>query len=168
MAVTKTAAALLVVGLVIGVLLGLTIRIVRAEQETFTVPPGRDITRSLQLNNEDKVSGSISVVGGAGNDVNFFVTDPNGNTILRCDRATQTSFSFTASISGTYILHFDNSFSIISSKSVTLSYRISRAVYGIRQDIFLITVVAGVIIAVTAIAAIVIIAKRESKPKSQE
>ena len=99
-------------------------------------------------------------MGGAGNDINFFVTDPKGNSILRYDRATRTSFSFTASMTGTYVLHFDNSFSIISSKSVTLSHRISRAIFGIPQDIFLISVGVIAIVIVIMIVTVVVRKKR--------
>ena len=37
-----------------------------------------------------------------------------------------TTFEFTAQESGAYTFHFDNTFSLISSKTVTLSYDISR------------------------------------------
>ncbi|KPV64702.1 MAG: emp24/gp25L/p24 family/GOLD [Candidatus Bathyarchaeota archaeon BA2] len=89
---------------------------------------------------ETKFRGSITVSGG-GNDIDFYITDPNGNTILRYDRATQTSFSFTASTTGTYTMHFDNSFSIISSKSVTLSYSISKAIFGLAPELFYLLVI---------------------------
>lgn len=128
-----------------------------ARAETFTVPPLQEVTRSIGLNDGDKVSGSISVVGGSGNDINFYVTDPNGNTITRYDRVTQTSFSFSASMTGTYVMHFDNSFSILSSKSVTLDYSVTKSIAGIPQDVFLVLVVIVVII----IVAVVVLARRK-------
>jgi hypothetical protein len=79
---------------------------------------------SIHLFKGDSVSGTISVSGGSGNDINFRATDPNGNDLAYQDRTTYTSFSFTASISGTYTLTFDNSFSLLSSKSVSLSYSV--------------------------------------------
>lgn len=128
-----------------------------ARAENFTVPPLQEVTRSIGLSDGDKVSGSISVVGGSGNDINFYVTDPNGNTITRYDRVTQTSFSFSASMTGTYVMHFDNSFSILSSKSVTLDYSVTKSIAGIPQDVFLVLVVIVVII----IVAVVVLARRK-------
>lgn len=86
-------------------------------------------------------SGSISVSGGSGNDINLYVTNPNGNTILSYDRATQTSFSFTASTTGSYTMHFDNSFSWFSSKSVTLNYTIAEAILGLAPEIFYLLII---------------------------
>ena len=100
-------------------------------QQTFTVPALSSTTQKLNLNAGDSVSGSLSVVGGSGNDINFQVTDPNGNTLVSYSRVTGTSFSFSASMTGTYTMTFDNSFSLISSKSVTLNYSVQPAVAGI-------------------------------------
>ena len=90
--------------------------------------------------------------GGSGNDVNFYVTDPDGNTILRYDKASHTSFSFTATKPGTYTLFISiNSFSIISSKSVILEYSVKTLIFGIPEDIFYL------ILAIILIALIIII-----------
>jgi hypothetical protein len=123
--------------------------------ETFTVPPGRKIVRTVDLNDGDRVSGSLSVVGGSGNDINFHVTDPDGNRILRHDRVTQTDFSFSASMTGTYRMHFDNSFSIFSSKSVTLEYTVMQSLAGI--PIFLLVVLVLVVIVVVAVVVVAVI-----------
>lgn len=128
-----------------------------ARAETFTVPPLHEHTTSIGLSDGDKVSGSISVVGGSGNDINFYVTDPNGNTIRRYDRVTQTSFSFSASMTGTYVMHFDNSFSLLSSKSVTLDYTVTKTILGIPQEYFLVLLIVVVVIIV---AVVVVLARR--------
>ena len=87
---------------------------------------GSQCTLTLNLNNGDKVSGSISITGGSSNDVNFYVTNPSGAKIYDAGRVTDgTSFAFTADTSGAYILHFDNSFSLLSGKQVTVSYDVS-------------------------------------------
>lgn len=143
------------------VLFSLIICSVRAE--TFTVPPFQEVTRSFGLKKGDKVSGSISVVGGTGNDVDFYVTDPQENTVLSYDRVTQTSFSFTASTTGTYVLHFDNSFSWISSKSVTLDYTIRQSIFGLSPEIFFVLIIFIIVAAAALIAAIGI---RRRKPAS--
>ncbi len=134
----------------------------KAGTETFTVPAWQEVVRTVGLSEGNKVSGSINVTGG-GNDIDFYVTDPNGNTILRYDRATQTSFSFTATTTGTYTMHFDNSFSIFSSKSVTLDYTITKPILGLAPELFyLLVIIIGVVI-----VAIVTLALKRRKPPTQ-
>ena len=137
-----------------------------ANAETFTVSPFQEVTRSLGLNARDKVTGIISVRGGGGNDVDFYVTDPNGNTILRRNRVTHTSFSFTASTTGTYTLHFDNSFSWFSSKTVTLNYSIGKPMSLVPWSFLFFLIVAIIIVVVVAIVAVVYaVTKRKPAPK---
>jgi len=137
------------------------IKITYASTETFTVPPLQEITRILELKEGEIVSGSITVSGGSGNDINFYVTNPKGDIILRYDRTTDVDFSFTATISGTYIMHFDNSFSIISSKTITLSYSIKTSILGVPQDVFLLFLV--LVIALIAIVSIIVVLRRSKK-----
>jgi len=139
-----------------------TVNIVQAKPEVFTVPPGEEIKRWVWLKEEDELSGKITVLGGSGNDVNFYITDPNGNTILRKDRATRTSFSFKAKITGSYILHFDNTFSWFSSKTVTLEHTISRPSRLSPEVFCIIGVIIGIVIG-GAIVAIICTQKRKSE-----
>lgn len=148
--------------LIFVIMLTATIGYVKAGTETFSVPPFQEVTRTVELSEGDKVSGSINVSGGANNDINFYVTDPDGATILRYDRATQTSFSFTASTTGTYTMHFDNSFSLFASKSVTLNYTVTKAILGLAPELFYLLV----IIIVVIIAVIIAFALRRRKPAS--
>ena len=150
----------LFVPLVFVILLVPMISCVRAGTETFTVSPLSTVVRTVGLSEGDKVSGSITVSGGTGNDIDFYVTDPNGTTILHYDRATQTSFSFTASTTGTYTMHFDNRFSLLSSKSVTLDHTITKAILGLAPEVFYLLV----IIIVIVILAVVVFAIRRKKP----
>jgi hypothetical protein len=128
--------------------------------ETFTVPSLSQTVRTVNLSQGDSVSGSISVYGGSGNDIDFHVTDPNGNTILSYARVTDTSFSFSASITGTYKMVFDNSFSLISSKSVTLDYSVQPSVLGIPLNTLLI--IAAVVVVLIIIVAIGVVLSRRS------
>jgi hypothetical protein len=83
----------------------------------------------FNLDQGDNFEGSLSISGGWGNDINFWVTDPQGNTILNLGRVSGgTTFQFDASMSGGYTLHFDNTFSWFSSKIITLSYNIEVAI----------------------------------------
>lgn len=134
---------------------------VRPGTVTFTVPATQEFVSTILLDGGDKVAGSINVSGGSGNDIDFYVTDPNGNTILRYDRATQTSFSFAASITGTYTMHFDNSFSWFSSKSVTLNYSITKSILGLSPELFYFLVI---ILAIAIVAIVVAFALKRRKP----
>lgn len=133
-------------------------------QQTFTVPALSKTTQTLNLSAGDSVSGSLSVLGGSGNDINFQVTDPMGNTLVSYDRVTSTSFSFSASMTGTYTMTFDNSFSLISSKSVTLNYSVQPAIAGVPQNTFLLLIGAIAVILII-IVVIVVAVSRHSHPR---
>ena len=122
--------------------------------ETFNVPNLQNIIRTISLKEGDSVTGNFTVSGGSGNDVNFYVTDANGTEILRFDRTTGVSFSFSGTTTGSYTMNFDNKFSILASKTVTLDYSVKSAVLGIPQDTLL--VLFGV--AAIAVGVVVIIA----------
>lgn len=130
--------------------------------QTFTVPNLTMQTVSLNLNQGDKVTGSITVSGGSGNDVTFTIQDPNGNTVKSYSHTTSNSFEFTASESGTYKLVFDNTFSLLSSKSVTLDYSVQSAIVG---SGILIAVVAAIVI-VIVVAAVLVVKKRSKSGKN--
>jgi hypothetical protein len=95
-------------------------------QQTFTVPPLSEKTVNVNLNQGDSVKGTVSVSGVTGTGVDFMVSDPNGKELLSYNYTSYTSFSFSASITGTYILSFDNSFcSCAGGKNVTLNYSVN-------------------------------------------
>jgi flagellar basal body-associated protein FliL len=113
--------------------------------ESFNVPAGYVETETVNLNNGWKFTGSVAISGGSGNDVNFWITNPQGATILNDGRVSQgTTFEFTAQQSGAYVMHFDNTFSIVSTKMVNLSWSVHPAIFGIDLG-FLLTVIAIVI-----------------------
>jgi len=132
--------------------------------QTFTVPALSSTTDKLNLTQGDSVSGSVSVVGGSGNDINFVITDPNGNNLGTWDRTTYNTFSFSASISGTYTLTFDNSFSLLSSKSVTLDYSVQSASPFSENSLpLLLLIVFVILIVIIIVVAVVVFAMRRSK-----
>jgi len=145
----------LLVLLVFAVLTSLVIGTVKTTTENFTVPPRSEVTRPLSLQKNDRVVVSFSVVGES-HGLNFYLTDPNGSTILRYDRVGQTSFSFLTELAGTYVLHFDNSLSS-ESKMVTLNYDVEHFIMGMPQTLFLVLVIVGVL--VLMIAAFVMMGK---------
>lgn len=123
--------------------------------ETFNVPNLQNITRAIELEDGDSVAGNFTVSGGSG-DVNFYVKDPNGTEIIRFDRTTGVSFSFSATKTGTYTLNFDNRFSLLTSKTVILDYSVKSAVLGIPQDTLLLLLgVAALVVGAVVITALV-------------
>ena len=114
-----------------------------------------------------QVTGSLTISGGSGNDINFWVTNPQGTTILNDGRVSQgTSFEFTAQSSGAYTLHFDNSFSTVSTKTVSYTLHISLpTLFGIPLWVVLIyiAVILILIIVVVALAVALSHKKRTSR-----
>jgi hypothetical protein len=111
------------------------------------------VTLTYNLNSGQTFSGSLSITGG-GNDIDFWVTDPEGTIILGLGRITQgRSFEFTAQKNGAYILHFDNSFSWFTAKTVTLTYNIGTSTIFGFDPLVLIAIVA--IIALIILGAVV-------------
>lgn len=111
---------------------------------SFVIQPLTEHTVNLELKETDGVSGSFSTVSIDEKGVNFYITDPYNNTLLRYDNVLQRSFSFTAEVDGLYQLHFDNSLSVSSRKTVSLNYDITRYIMGMPQEQFLFIVIAAV------------------------
>lgn len=110
---------------------------------------------TVNLKSGQKFSGSLSISGGGGNDIDFWVTDPVGATIVNLGRVSQgSSFEFTANKDGAYTLHFGNTFSWFSSKTVYLTYDVGAPPILGLDPFILIAIVAVVLILVAAIVAI--------------
>jgi len=139
----------LLVLLVFAVSIGSMIGAAKTTTENFTVPPRSEVTRPLSLQENDRVVVSFSVVGKSSHELNFYLTDPNGKTISRYDQTGQTNFSFLAALTGTYVLHFDNSLSS-ESKMVTLNYDVEHYIMGMPQTLFLVLMTVGVLILMIA------------------
>jgi hypothetical protein len=123
---------ILAITITLVVLLGFVALAVCTSQ-TFTAPGLQTTTTTINLNKGDVVSGSVNVSGGVGNDINFYISDPNGNNVVNLSHVTQFSFSFTAPSTGTYIVHFDNTIGLLQ-KSVTFTYNVTPSVVGLPQD----------------------------------
>jgi hypothetical protein len=139
-----------------------------SQVETANVNPGSETTLTFNLESGQTFSGSLSISGGSGNDVNFRVTNPQGVTIVNLGRVSGgTSFSFTAESAGAYTLHFDNGFSLFSSKTVVTTYDVSSPKIG-GIDLTLLLVIVGVVfIALVAIVGLAVAsARRKNVPTS--
>jgi len=132
------------------------------EVEVLIVEPLSRITLTFNLNEGDIFSGSLAISGGANNDIGFWITDPHGNIIVDLGRISHgTTFEFTAKSSGAYTFHFDNSFSIFSTKQVNLSYDIKHP--SINDSILLIII--SIILICIIIPIILVILRRKKAPK---
>jgi ribosomal protein L40E len=143
-------------------ILGFCVVTFASQVETSNVSPMSETTLTFNLQGGQTFSGSLSITGGSSNDINFHVTNPQGATIVNSGRVSGgTSFSFTAESAGAYTLHFDNSFSLFSSKIVVTTYDVSLSKVG-GVDLTLILVLVGVvIIALIAIFSLVAISNRK-------
>jgi hypothetical protein len=132
-----------------------------SQVDTTTVNPVSEATLTFNLASGQTFSGSLSISGGSGNDINFHVTNPQGVTIVNLGRVSGgTSFSFTAESAGAYTLHFDNSFSLFSSKTVVTTYDVSSPKIGGIDSTILLVIVGVVFIALVAIVGLAVVSAR--------
>jgi hypothetical protein len=149
--------------LIVFLLLLASLTVVVHAQQTFTVPPLSEKTVKVNLNQGDFVKGTVSVSGGTGTGVDFMVSDPNGKELLSYNYTSYTSFSFSASNTGTYVLSFDNSFcSCAGGKNVTLNYSVNdksvqASSQGGSNGGFPLVIIPILVIVVAAIAVVVIL-----------
>lgn len=91
---------------------------------TFVVPPTRSYTLTLQdVRSGNVVEGSFSATGGHG-DVDFQLRAPNGGVLDSASRSVGPyAFHVVARQDGYYVLWFGNTFSLFTSKTVSLELR---------------------------------------------
>ncbi len=136
---------------------GLVACSVEAETENFTVPPKNKVTKPLNLQEDDRVAISFTVIGQTTSALDFYITDPSGDTVVRHESVGQKSFSLHATASGVYTFHFDNS-DFLEEKMVTLNYDVQHYILGIPQTFFYVLVIA--VISVVGVAFFVLLGKR--------
>lgn len=126
-----------------------------ADAYSRTIELQESETETVNLNDEDVVSGRIIVVG---NPINFSVSDPDDMIILNYTNIAQEDFQFTASQTGTYIFHFENFFSE-EIKFVTLNYNVQHYIFGFPQEFIILFVIVGL-----ALGAVVVFVAMSPKP----
>jgi hypothetical protein len=137
---------LLILYIILGMFLVLNAYIANAVSRTIHVEAGKKETESIHLTVDSVVSGKLSVIGESENEIDFYVSDPDGKIILPKERVSVKNFRFKAAKDGTYVLHFDNTFSA-ESKTVTYNYDYRRYIFGMPQEdflVFLIMIVATI------------------------
>lgn len=97
------------------------------QQQSFTVAPNQAKTIFVSVNVGDRLTGSFTIEGGSGNDVNFSIKDPSGNTVSSGGRVSGSwQFDFVCASTGSYQILFDNGFSFFSNKAINLTTTIYR------------------------------------------
>lgn len=134
---------------------------VQAYFEAFTISAFSQATRKVELQAGETITGTVRSSGAGQNDgINFYITESNGNTILRYDNKSDMSFSFTASMTGNYTLHFDNTRSMIP-KGITLNYSTEFRIFGISPNLFnAILAVVIIVVAIIIVAVILVLRRR--------
>jgi len=127
-----------------------------AKTENLSVPPETDLTKSLHLKENDRVSIGFSVIGEISNQIDFYITNPDEDRACQYDNTGHESFSFLTTKAGTYTLHFDNTQST-ETKIITLNYDVEHYILGMPQEMFLVMVIA--VICVLAIAVFILAGK---------
>ncbi|MGD0644096.1 MAG: emp24/gp25L/p24 family protein [Candidatus Bathyarchaeia archaeon] len=85
---------------------------------SFIVPPATT-TQTTYLNAGDNLNIQVTVTGGGNLDIDFSVND-GSTTYLSYSRATTVNKDWTVPLSSNYNFVYDNSFSTITSKDVTV------------------------------------------------
>jgi len=86
--------------------------------QSFVVPPST-ITHTTYLNANDSLNIQVSVTSGGNRDIDFSVND-GSTTYISYSRATTVNKDWTVPLSSNYNFVYDNSFSWITSKDVTV------------------------------------------------
>lgn len=98
------------------------------QQHSLTVAPGTAKVIFVSVNTGDRLTGSFTIEGGSGNDINFSVKDPLGNVVLSGGRVSNSwRFDFVCASTGSYQLNFDNGFSLVSNKAINLTTTVYRS-----------------------------------------
>jgi hypothetical protein len=129
--------------------------IVSGYSGTFELPAGNSVTREVDLNVEDVVSGRVAIVSKA---INFSVSDPDDIVISNYTVNGPLDFSFTAAKAGKYHFHFENWYSE-EAKFVTLNYNVQHYIFGFPQEFVLLFIIVGV-----ALVGVVIFIAMSPKP----
>ncbi|MFC2006793.1 emp24/gp25L/p24 family protein [Chloroflexota bacterium] len=94
------------------------------QELNFTVKPLSEETLPVELKVGETLEGCVQVTAGGELDIGFWVIDPYGYIVywVRDRIEGRHDFKFKAAQDGYHILHFDNSFSLLTSKTVIVKY----------------------------------------------
>jgi len=123
---------------------------------SLTVPQGEEVTKPISLAVDDRVSIEFTVVGQTKSELDFHITDPQGNVKVEYGQVGTVKYCFTCDMAGEHILHFSNT-DQIEDKLVTLNYEVQHYIFGMPQMLFLTILI--VLVCVGAVAAFVMMGK---------
>ena len=134
--------------------------------EIIQVGPLTEKMVTFNLSSGQEFTGSLAISGG-GNDIDFWVTDPQGAKILDFGRVYQgRTFEFTAQASGAYALHLSNAFSWFTGKVVNLTYDVGLPTIG-GMDFGTLLIIIGVVVILLVIIVALAIALNRRKRMSK-
>lgn len=93
---------------------------IQIHAQSFTAGTSKVVTFPIYLTKDSEISCSFEVTSGGNKDVDFYLTSGT-HRFIEAYRTTNYSFTFTAPYSDTYVLNFDNTFSWITGKGISLS-----------------------------------------------
>jgi predicted RNA-binding Zn-ribbon protein involved in translation (DUF1610 family) len=95
---------------------------------TYTIVPGNAPFLTYNLTSGTVVRANMTISGGSGDDINFYIKDSAGSTVFNPGRVSHIySYQFVAQKNDSYRVYMDNSFSYFSTK--TVYYRVIEAYY---------------------------------------
>jgi hypothetical protein len=123
---------------------------VNATTFNFSVNAGQEVTKTFDLEIEDRVLIEFSVIGGqSGNTLGFYIVYPN-ETVKNFGAVATFKHSFICDKEGEYIMRFSNVDSS-EEKLVSLNYEIQHYIFGMPQMLFLTLVIVTVCLAAVAV-----------------
>ena len=93
--------------------------------EQFTVPANSMKSYYADLEAGDEIQVLITVLEGGNLDIDFYITDANDAKIISRSRIGQSTVSWKVPYSGTYYFVYDNSFSMMTSKIVKTTIKVT-------------------------------------------
>jgi len=106
------------------------VAVVRSRSISFRVPAGRVHQENIPLRQGDTLRGEF-IVHAADIDFQLVYAGTNPPTILESESRVEgtVTFRWTAAATGPYVLRFDNSYALVRSKDLTLTYTVTRPEY---------------------------------------
>lgn len=129
---------------------------VNATTMSFTVPKGEELTRSVSLAVDDRVLIEFTIVGLKRSELDFYITDPEGNVKVEYGQVGRVKYCFVCDTAGEYVLHFSNTDGS-EDKLVTLNYDVQHYIFGMPQTLFLTLFI--VLVCVGAVATFILMGK---------
>lgn len=122
--------------------------IAQAVTESLNVDAGEDLLKKIELESEDRIRITLTVLGQESHSLKFWITFPN-STIKDYGETTKSTINFNSDVKGICELHFDNTNSS-DPKLVTLNYEIEHYIFGMPQIPFLLIVVTVFLLLIVA------------------